>query len=78
MDGNKTEVAGSVSESIEKVVEMRTGGSVRDLRVDVHDHLIIISGHTNTYYAKQLASHAALDAVEDRECVTVTNDIEVA
>ena len=74
MEDQDSDIAGSVSQSIERVVELRTGGSVRELRVDVEEHSIVLSGRTSTYYAKQLA---ALDAVEDREEITLSNQIEV-
>jgi len=77
MDGQDSDIAGSVSQSIERVVELRTGCSVRELRVDVHEHSIVLLGRTSTYYAKQLASHAALDAVDDRDEITLSNQIEV-
>jgi hypothetical protein len=63
------------SETIEKFVQSRTGGMIRGLRVDVHNEEVVLSGRTTTYYNKQLATHAALDAVED--VVSLTNDIEV-
>lgn len=63
-----------LKETLERLVQTRTGGMVRGLRVDVLDGEVILSGRTSTYYAKQLATHAALNAVDP---ITVTNAIEV-
>ena len=59
---------------IERIVRCRTGGRIRDLRVDLFDDQVIISGLASTYYAKQLATHAALDEIPGR---VLTNAIEV-
>lgn len=59
---------------VERLVRQRTSGLVRGLRVELLPGEVVISGRTSTYYAKQLATHAALDACDH---VTLTNDIEV-
>ncbi len=59
---------------IERIVRCRTGGRIRDLRVDVSDEFVVISGIATTYYAKQLVTHAALDEIPGR---ALTNAIEV-
>ncbi|MBI3861937.1 MAG: hypothetical protein HY290_08570 [Planctomycetia bacterium] len=59
---------------VERMVREKTSGLIRDLRVTVMPGEIAITGRAATYYAKQLATHAALDACED---LTLTNDIEV-
>ena len=59
---------------IERIVRCRTGGRIRDLRVDVTDLNVVISGVASTYYAKQLVTHAALDEIPGR---MLTNAIEV-
>jgi hypothetical protein len=56
------------------MVREKTSGLIRDLRVDVMPREIVLSGRAATYYAKQLATHAALEACDD---LTLTNDIEV-
>ena len=63
-----------VVERIERYVQNRTGGMIRDLRVEILDGRVLISGRTSTYYNKQLATHAALDVLED---VSLNNEIEV-
>ena len=62
------------AEQIKQFVRARTGGMIRGLQVDVFDDEIVLSGRTGTYYIKQLATHAALDALVD---FRLTNDIEV-
>ena len=59
---------------IERTVRGRTGGRIRDLHVAVQGGGVIISGVACTYYAKQLATHAALGELDDR---TLSNEIEV-
>ena len=61
-------------EVVEQLILARTGGRIRDLRVEVTNREIILLGRTSTYYNKQLATHAVLDSVEG---VSLTNDIEV-
>jgi len=64
----------TLSEHIERLVRQRTSGLIRDLKIDVLPGEILLTGRAATYYAKQLATHAALDACEH---LTLTNDIEV-
>ena len=59
---------------VERTVREKTSGLIRDLRVDFASGEIVITGRAATYYAKQLATHAALEACDD---ITLTNDIEV-
>lgn len=59
---------------VERLVAQRTGGMIRCLRVESFEGALILSGRTSTYYAKQLASHAALEACSD---VPLNNEIEV-
>ncbi len=59
---------------VERIVREKTSGLIRDLRVDCATREIVLTGRAATYYAKQLATHAALEACED---LTLTNDIEV-
>ena len=62
------------ADMVERFVRLRTGGTIRSLHVEVHDGEVLLSGRTSTYYSKQLATHAALDAANE---LTLTNDIEV-
>jgi hypothetical protein len=59
---------------VERLVREKTSGLIRDLRVSVLAGEVVLTGRAATYYAKQLATHAALDACED---LTLTNDVEV-
>ncbi len=49
-------------------------GSVRDLRVLVRGQGLVLQGHAPTYYAKQLAQHAA---AEVSGLPVLANEIEV-
>lgn len=64
----------TLAEQIERLVRQRTAGLVRDLKIEVLPGEILLTGRASTYYAKQLATHAALDACEH---LALTNDIEV-
>ena len=62
----------TLEERVEQVVLSRTSGRIRGLRVQVQDGRVVISGRTSTYYNKQLATHAALEAA-----TAVQNEVEV-
>ncbi len=63
-----------IADTVERYVRLRTGGTIRSLHVEVHDGEVLLSGRTATYYNKQLATHAALDAASE---MSLTNEIEV-
>jgi len=63
-----------LADHVERVVSEKTRGMIRGLRVEVRPGEVILSGRARTYYAKQLATHAVLDAIED---AALTNAIEV-
>ena len=63
-----------IADTVERYVRLRTGGTIRSLHVEVHDGEVLLSGRTSTYYNKQLATHAALDAASE---MPLTNEIEV-
>jgi osmotically-inducible protein OsmY len=79
-----SDATSELTELVERVIRNRTGGQIRELRVDVFNGEVVLTGQTSTYYTKQLATHAALDAVEkekivgrDMPSLTLTNDIRV-
>ena len=78
-----SDATSELTELVERVIRNRTGGPIRELRVDVFNGEVILTGQTSTYYTKQLATHAALDAVEkeivgrDMPSLSLTNDIRV-
>lgn len=63
-----------IVENIEHVVRMRTGGMIRGLHVEVGEGRVTLTGRTTTFYNKQLATHAALEALVGQ---TLSNLIEV-
>ena len=64
-----------LTDFIEQVIRSRTSGAIRNLQVSVNrNNQIVLSGRTSTYYAKQLASHAAMNAAKENE---ISNGIEV-
>ena len=56
------------------LIVRRLGNRVRDLRVLRQGGGLVIQGRSTTYYAKQLAQHAAMEL--DNEPI-LANDIEV-
>ena len=48
-------------EQFESLVKQRLHGRVRELRLVALDQGLILQGQTSTYYAKQLAQHAAME-----------------
>ncbi|MGC1272921.1 MAG: hypothetical protein WBC44_04385 [Planctomycetaceae bacterium] len=61
-------------ERIEQFVRLRTGGMIHGLHVEVGSDRVVLTGRTSTFYSKQLATHAALDVLDDQ---TLSNLIEV-
>ena len=59
---------------VERRVLQRTHRSIQDLTVDMVDESIVISGRTNTFYVKQLATQAAQEVIADG---SLSNEITV-
>ena len=59
---------------VEDVIRLRTGGMIRELRVDVGSDRVTLSGCTSSFYNKQLATHAAMEAIGTQ---ALNNDIVV-
>lgn len=47
---------------LEAHVQARVGGQLLDFRIVVHDDGLVLQGRARTYYAKQLAQHAVMEA----------------
>jgi len=62
-------------EQIEARIQCRLGGHVRDFRVRQRGHGLVLEGHAQTYYAKQLAQHAVMEV---SELPILANEIYVA
>jgi hypothetical protein len=60
--------------SLEELIQRRLGGRVKDLRVVRSGTGIVLQGRAPTYYAKQLAQHAIMEA---EPLPIIANDIEV-
>lgn len=61
--------------TIERRIQVRTFGRIRDLQVMLLGSSIVIRGVVPSYYTKQLALHGALDAIPE---APIVNEIEVA
>jgi osmotically-inducible protein OsmY len=68
------EEAERLAASVERAVFRETCGGVRNLRVEVSDQGILLTGRCTSYYTKQKAQHAAMGVSGTEE---LTNGIEV-
>jgi hypothetical protein len=59
---------------LEAHVQCRLGGQIREFRLVVADKGLLLRGHARTYYAKQLAQHAVMEATA---LPILANEIEV-
>jgi len=59
---------------LETLVQRRLGARIRKLRIILRHDGVVLQGMASTYYAKQLAQHAAMDL---GELPIVANEIEV-
>ena len=50
------------TERLEAHLQGRLSGRIHDLRVLVRDEGLVLQGHARTYYAKQLAQQAVMEA----------------
>lgn len=62
-------------DQLEARLQWRLGGRVRGLRVVGGEKGLVIQGYARTYYAKQLAQHAVMEATE---LPILANEIEVS
>jgi hypothetical protein len=63
------DAVGELAGSIERTILSRTHGRVRNLRIEVKDHTIVLDGVAPTHYIKQLALDGALVADATRRIV---------
>ena len=61
-------------EELERQVAPRTGRRVRNLAIELSSERIVLRGHADTYYIKQLAQHGVRDVLPQ---VRLDNDIIV-
>ncbi len=61
-------------ERLECLMQRRLGNRIRNLRVQLLSGGLVLQGRADTYHAKQLAQHAAMEL---GSAPIVANDIEV-
>jgi hypothetical protein len=61
-------------EELRTQVRRRSGGWVRDFRLLLRGRGLVLQGHAPSYYAKQLAQHAIMEATP---LSILANEIEV-
>lgn len=74
------DAAATMHDQIIHLIENRTHRTIRNLRVLVDAGELVVTGQAPTYYCKQLATQAALEAVNHNftpDGVAVDNQIEV-
>jgi hypothetical protein len=59
---------------VETRLQNELNGRVRNLQIVLHDRGIVLRGLARTYYSKQLAQHAVMDALN---LPIIANEIEV-
>lgn len=64
-----------LEDCIQRQVRLLTTGQIHQLHVEVKPRHVILTGQASCYYAKQLATHAAMQVMD--ELADLTNDIEV-
>ncbi len=69
------EEAEVLAASIERAVQLETDRGVADLCVEVGPQGVLLKGHCDTFYTKQLAQHAAMRVPGGDRLI---NSIEVA
>jgi hypothetical protein len=52
----------------------RIGARIRDFEIDVTDSQVILRGRICSFYVKQLATHAVLNEIGDRDLI---NELDV-
>jgi hypothetical protein len=62
-------------EQLEVRIQGRLSGRVRDLRLVLRDDGLVLRGWCRTYYVKQVAQHAVMDAAPWR---LAANEIQVS
>lgn len=65
----------STREQVETHVRQRLKGRVRDLLLLLREEGLVLRGYARTYYVKQLAQHAVMEATE---LPLLANEIVVA
>jgi osmotically-inducible protein OsmY len=63
-----------LSARIDLAIRRQTAGKIRNLKIEVTEECVVLSGACRTYYSKQLAQHAAMSV---SGCPTLVNEIVV-
>lgn len=61
-------------DQLEAHIQLRLGGRVRDLHVNPLGKGLVLRGRARTYYVKQIAQHAVMEATD---LPILANEIEV-
>lgn len=66
---------------IQQLIHDRTGRGIHALNVDISGREVRLSGNSSSYYNKQMATHVALEAIQEvipLELVSLENEIQVS
>lgn len=61
-------------DELEAFLQCKLHGRIRDFRLSADDRGLVLQGHTDTYYAKQLAQSAVMSVTDQP---IAANEIEV-
>ena len=67
----------NLAQAVERQIAHRTWGQIRQLRVEKKDGCLVVQGLTRSYYAKQLAIQAVLEALGEADATPLAVDIQV-
>jgi hypothetical protein len=74
MNQHMSQTGSTEIDRLELQVRVRLGSRVHDLQVLGRDNGLVLQGRSRTYYGKQLAQHAVMEATA---LPIVANEIEV-
>jgi hypothetical protein len=57
-------IVGNEIEVVEAHVQAQLSGRIRDFRLSLREGGLVLQGQTHSYYAKQLAQHLVMAALE--------------
>ena len=52
-------------QKLESLIKNRTGGRVKNLAVQLSPDGVVLEGHTDTFYVKQLAQHGVREVLPE-------------
>jgi hypothetical protein len=73
----QSESRSELEQAVRRRIVLRTAGRIRALEVAVFERTIVVRGHADNYYTKQLALHGALDVLGDSGELQIALHVDV-